>query len=93
MRPSPVGVPDAPRQPRLTPCGRGWADLDDADRRRVLRLADDELLPEHLAVSLALYGVTVIPLDPSPVDGRPKGWLPPPVLDALLVELRRGAEG
>ena len=65
-----------------------WAELDEVDRRRVLRLGDNELLAEDLAVGLAMHGVTVVPLDRSPVDGRPNGWVPPDVLLDLLAELR-----
>lgn len=49
-------------------------------RGRVLRLGGDELFDEGLAVGLAMRGVTVVPLDSSPVDGRPSGWVPPAVL-------------
>jgi hypothetical protein len=65
-----------------------WADLDPVDQGRVLRLEVDDLLPEDLAVGLALAGVTVVPLDASPVDGRPAGYVPPDVLVALLGEVR-----
>ncbi|PRY05389.1 hypothetical protein [Kineococcus rhizosphaerae] len=65
-----------------------WSALDEVDRRRVLRLGDDDLLAEDLATGLAMHGVTVVPLDRSPVDGRPSGWAPPDVLLDLLVEVR-----
>jgi hypothetical protein len=65
-----------------------WAELDDVDRGRVLRLGDAELRPEDLATGLAMHGVTVVPAGVSPVDGRPDGWWPPAVLEELLAELR-----
>ncbi|WP_432536876.1 hypothetical protein [Kineococcus arenarius] len=65
-----------------------WADLDEVDRRRVLRLDEADPLPEDLAVGLAMHGVSVVPLDSSPVDGRPVGYVAPGVLVDLLAEVR-----
>lgn len=68
---------------------RAWfAGLDDVDRGRLLRLDEADLLPEDLAIGLSMAGVTVVPIGVSPVDGRPKGWWPPPVLENFLAELR-----
>jgi len=69
---------------------RAWFDgLDAVDRGRLLRLEEADLLPEDLAVGLSMAGVTVVPIGVSPVDGRPKGWWPPPALEDLLAELHR----
>jgi len=74
---------------RQTDAVRRWfAELDDVDRGRLLRLDEADLLPEDLAVGLSMAGVTVVPIGVSPVDGRPKGWWPPPVLEDFLAELR-----
>jgi len=68
---------------------RAWfAGLDDVDRGRLLRLNEIDLLPEDLAVGLGMAGVTVVPIGVAPVDGRPEGWWPPPVLEDFLAELR-----
>jgi hypothetical protein len=68
---------------------RTWfAELDDVDRGRLLRLDEVDLLPEDLAIGLSMAGVTVVPIGVSPVDGRPEGWWPPPVLEDYLAELR-----
>ncbi|NIZ89649.1 hypothetical protein [Kineococcus rubinsiae] len=66
-----------------------WAGLDDVDRGRVLRLTDDQLLPEDLFVGLAMHGVPVTAADVSPVDGQPAGYFPPAVSEDLLQCLRR----
>ncbi|WP_432548624.1 hypothetical protein [Kineococcus sp. SYSU DK004] len=68
--------------------GAWWDQLDAVDRGRLLRLDESELLPEDLATGLAMHGVTVVPVGVSPVDGRPQGWWPPPVLEQLLADLR-----
>lgn len=67
-----------------------WSALDEVDRRRALRAVDgdDPLLAQDLASGLAMHGVTVVPGPPSPVDGGPGGWFPPPVLDEFVADLR-----
>ncbi|WP_432485711.1 hypothetical protein [Kineococcus esterisolvens] len=65
-----------------------WAEADQATRRRALRLRGDEPLPEDMAVDLGMHGVTVAPLDRSPVDGRPVGYVPPRVLLEFLEDVR-----
>ena len=75
---------------RQTDAVRAWfVELDDVDRGRLLRLDEADLLSEDLAVGLIMAGVTVVPIGVSPVDGRPKGWWPPPVLENFLAEIRR----
>jgi hypothetical protein len=66
-----------------------WADADEPTRRRALRMAEDDLLPEDMQRGLAIAGATVIPLGRSGVDEGPLGYLQPDALFDFLIERRR----
>jgi len=64
-----------------------WQDADTPTRRRALRLAPDDLLPEDLQRGLSMSGVTVVPAGTA-ADGSVAGYVPPDVLVAFLDEQR-----
>ena len=66
-----------------------WADADEPTRRRALRMAEDDLLPEDMQRGLAMAGATVIPFGRSGVDEGPLGYLQPDALVDFLAERRR----
>lgn len=65
-----------------------WRDADEPTRRRALRLAEDDLLPEDMQRGLAMAGVTVIPLGRSGVDEGPLGYIQPDALTDFLADHR-----
>ncbi|MEZ0494632.1 hypothetical protein AB2L28_20540 [Kineococcus sp. TBRC 1896] len=65
-----------------------WREADEATRRRALRLAQDDLLPEDMQRGLVKAGVTVVPLGRSGVDDGPLGYLQPDDLVDFLNDQR-----
>ncbi|MEZ0166990.1 hypothetical protein AB2L27_19730 [Kineococcus sp. LSe6-4] len=65
-----------------------WREADEPTRRRALRLAEDDLLPEDMQRGLVKAGVTVVPLGRSGVDLGPLGYLQPDALVDFLADQR-----